>query len=264
MEQNLSETNLFIRSVKDFLTLKMLKYSLLPFILTAIFVYVVFFILIGIGVEQMQVYDVTTTQIYMQDGIPHTETITAKLGLDGFIKFLTTYAITSWVATFFVYFIGFFVATFASIFVAIIIIGFLTPSIMKELQARHYQDIEMIGYSNIIAALINMIKWSIIMLLLFILLVPLYFIPFVNILAFNLPLYYFFHKMITYDVSSTLCTAEEAKQVKYFAKNSIRAKTLLLYLISLIPFAIFFGAVFYVIYIGNTYFEEVKKIRGIN
>jgi len=95
-------------------------------------------------------------------------------------------------------------------------------------------------------------------------LVQLYFIPFVNILAFNLPLYYFFHKMITYDVSSTFCTAEEAKQVKYFAKNSIRIKTLLLYLISLIPFAIFFGAVFYVIYIGNTYFEEVKKIRGIN
>ena len=262
MEQNLNETNLLIRSIKDFLTPKMLKYSLLPFILTAIFIYVIFFILIGIGVDQMQVYDVTTTQTYMQDGIPHTETITSKLGLDGFVKFLTTYAITSWIATFFVYFIGFFIATFASIFVAVIIIGFLTPAIMKELQSRHYLHVEMIGYSNIIAALINVVKWSIIMLLLFILLVPLYFIPFVNILAFNLPLYYFFHKMLTYDISSTLCTSEEAKQVKYFAKNSIRAKTLLLYLISLIPFAIFFGAVFYVIYIGNTYFEEVKKIRN--
>ena len=264
MEQNLNEINLITRSFRDFLTLKMLKFSILPFILTAIFVYVIFFILIGIGVDQMQVYDVTTTQTYMQDGIPHTETITSKLGLDGFIKFLTTYAITSWVATLFVYFIGFFIATFASIFVAIIIIGFLTPSIMKELQARHYLHVEMIGYSNIIGALINITKWSIIMLLLFIVLVPLYFIPFVNILAFNLPLYYFFHKMITYDVSSILCTSEEAKQVKYFSKNSLRAKTLLLYLISLIPFAIFFGAVFYVIYIGNTYFEEVKKIRDIN
>ena len=259
----MNETNLLVRSLKDFLTPKMLKFSLLPFIITAIFIYVIFFILIGIGVDQMQVYDVTSSTTYMQDGIPHTETITSKLGLDGFIKFLTTYAITSWVATFFVYFIGFFIATFASVFVAVIIIGFLTPAIMKELQARHYLHVEMIGYSNIVAALINMLKWSMIMLLLFILLVPLYFIPFVNILAFNLPLYYFFHKMITYDVASTLCSSEEASQIKYFAKNSIRAKTLFLYLISLIPFAIFFGAIFYVIYIGNTYFEEVKKVRGL-
>jgi len=144
MEQNLNETNLLIRSIKDFLTPKMLKFSLLPFILTAIFIYIIFFILIGIGVDQMQMYDVTTTQTYMQDGIPHTETITSKLGLDGFIKFLTTYAITSWIATFFVYFLGFFIATFASVFVAVIIIGFLTPAIMKELQARHYLHVEMI------------------------------------------------------------------------------------------------------------------------
>jgi len=258
----MNETNLLLRSIKDFLTPKMLKFSILPFILTAIFIYIIFFILIGIGVDQMQIYDVTSSTTYIQDGIPHTETITSKLGLDGFIKFLTTYAITSWIATFFVYFLGFFIATFASVFVAVIIIGFLTPAIMKELQARHYLHVEMIGYSNIISALINVVKWSMIMLLLFILLVPLYFIPFVNILAFNLPLYYFFHKMLTYDISSTLCTAEEASQIKYFSKNSIRFKTLLLYLISLIPFAIFFGAVFYVIYIGNTYFEEVKKLRN--
>lgn len=259
----MNETNLLVRSLKDFLTPKMLKFSILPFILTAIFIYIIFFILIGIGVDQMQVYDVTSSTTYMQDGIPHTETITSKLGLDSFIKFITTYAITSWVATFFVYFLGFFIATFASVFVAVIIIGFLTPAIMKELQARHYLHVEMIGYSNVVAALVNMLKWSMIMLLLFILLVPLYFIPFVNILAFNLPLYYFFHKMLTYDVSSTLCTSEEASQIKYFSKNSIRAKTLFLYLVSLIPFAIFFGAIFYVIYIGNTYFEEVKKVRGL-
>lgn len=257
----MNELSLLKRSLKDFFTLKMIKLSLLPFIITAIFVYVLFFIVIGIGLEQMQVYDVTSTQTYMQDGIPHTETLTTKLGLDGFIKFISTYAITSWVATLFVYFIGFFIATFFSIFVAVIIIGFLTPSIMKELQARHYLHVELIGYSNIIAAFINLIKYLVVMLLLFLILTPLYFIPFVNILAFNLPLYYFFHKMLTYDVASTICTYEESQKIKFFNKNKIRFKTFLLYLVSLIPFAIFFGAVFYVIYIGNTYFEEVKKLR---
>ncbi|NPA59992.1 MAG: hypothetical protein GXO30_05965, partial [Epsilonproteobacteria bacterium] len=103
--------------------------------------------------------------------------------------------------------------------------------------------------------------WSLIMIVLFIVLIPLYFIPVVNILAFNLPLYYFFHKMITFDISSNISTKEEFKKIKYFNANSIRLKTLMLYLISLVPFAIFFTAIFYVIYLGNTYFIEVRKLR---
>jgi hypothetical protein len=67
--------------------------------------------------------------------------------------------------------------------------------------------------------------------------------------------------MITYDISSNIATAEEDKQIKFFSKNKLRVKTILLYLISLIPFTIFFGAIFYVIYLGHTYFQEVKKLR---
>jgi len=92
-------------------------------------------------------------------------------------------------------------------------------------------------------------------------LIPFYFIPILNIIAFNLPLYYFFHKMLVYDISSNMTTREENEKIKYFNKNSLRAKTLFLYLISLIPFTIFFTAVFYVIYLGNTYFIEVRKLR---
>ena len=258
----MSEVNIFLLSLKDFLTPKMLKFSLLPFILTAVIIYILFFLIIGIGIEQVMVFDVNSSQTYMQDGIPHTETITTKLGLDQALSYLMQFALTSWIATFLVYAIGFFIATFASIFIAIIVIGFLTPAIMRELQKRHYPDVELIGFSNLFTALFLVLKWLIIMVLLFIILIPLYFIPFVNIIAFNFPLYYFFHKMLTFDISSTLCTDEEDKKIKYFSKNSIRFKTILLYLLSLIPFTVFFTAVFYVIYLGNTYFLEVKKIRN--
>lgn len=257
----MNELRLFTWSLQDFFTPKMLSYTLLPFILTAVFMYILFFIIIGVGVDQIMIFDMQSTQTYMQDGIPHTETITSKLGLDDLVPYLMKFALTSWIATIFVYAIGFFIATFASIFIAIIIIGFLTPSIMRELQRRHYSDVEMIGHSNIFEALFLLIKWAIIMLILFIVLIPFYFIPLVNIIALNIPLYYFFHKILTYDISSTLCTSEESKKIKYFAKTSIRLKTAMLYGISLIPFAIFFSAIFYVIYLGNTYFVEVKKIR---
>jgi len=255
------EENLLILSIKDFFTLKMIKYTILPFIISIVIMYMLFFIIAGIGVDQLGSMNIESSQTYLQNGIPHTESISTKLeGLEIF-KFLMSYAVTSWIATFLIYAIGGFITIYASIFIAIIIVGFLTPSVMKELQKRHYNDVDMIGHSNILSGLILLVRWAITMLILFIVLIPFYFIPLVNIIAFNLPLYYFFHKMITFDISSNICTSQEDKQIKYFSKNEIRLKTLVLYLISLIPFAIFFGAIFYVIYLGNTYFVEVRKLR---
>jgi hypothetical protein len=198
----------------------------------------------------------------MENGIPYTENFSAQLEGSAIIQFLMSYTITSWIASFLVYAIGGFFVLYVSIFVAVIVIGFLTPLVMKELQKRHYKDIELIGHSNMLSAILLMTKWVVVMLLLFFLLIPLYFIPLVNLIAFNLPLYYFFHKVLLYDVSSNICTDEEDKQIKFFNKNMLRGKTLLLYLVSLIPFAVFFGAIFYVIYLGNTYFVEVKKLRN--
>ena len=258
----MNEQNLLILSIKDFLTPKMLKYSILPFIVTIVLMYIIFFIIAGVGLDQLGTMDIQTTQTTIQIGIPHTDSFSAKLEGSSIIQFLMSYTITSWIASFLVYAIGGFFVLYASIFIAVLVIGFLTPLVLKELQRRHYKDVEMIGYSNIVAAILSMIKWAFIMLLLFFLLIPLYFIPLVNIVAFNFPLYYFFHKMLIYDISSNICSDEEDKQIRFFNKNMLRIKTLLLYLISLIPFAIFFGAIFYVIYLGNTYFIEVRKLRN--
>ncbi len=255
--------NIFVLSIKDFFTGKMLKYAIMPFVTTLVIMYVLFFVLAGSGLDSMHSsLEINTTQTTLQNGIPHTENFTAHLQDSSIIKFLMQYSVTSWLAAFLVYAIGGFFILFASIFIAVIIVGFMTPFVLKELQKRHYNDVEIIGYSNIFEGLFLVIKWAFIMLLLFFILIPFYFIPLLNIIAFNLPLYYFFHQMMIFDVSSNLTTREENKKIKYFNKNSLRGKTLILYLISLIPFAIFFGAIFYVIYIGNSYFIEVKKLRS--
>ena len=255
------ERNILTLSIKDFFSAKMLKYSVLPFVVTILLMYILFFWFAGLGLEQLGSMNVESTQTTMQNGVPHTESFSAQLEGSAIIQFLMSYTITSWIASFLVYAIGGFFVLYVSIFVAIVVVGFLTPYVIKEIQKRHYQDVEIIGYSNIAEALFLAMKWAFTMLLLFFLLIPFYFIPLVNIVAFNLPLYYFFHKMMTYDVASTICTRKESKEIKYFAKNSIRAKTFALYLISLIPFAVFFASVFYVIYLGHTYFVEVKKVR---
>ena len=67
---------------------------------------------------------------------------------------------------------------------------------------------------------------------------------------------------MTFDIASTITTKEEDKNIRFRISNELRLKTLGLYLVSLIPFAVFFGAVFYVIYLGNTYFLETRKLRN--
>jgi len=257
-----SENNVLLLSFKDLFTPKMLKYSVLPFVGTVLLMYVIFFWIAGVGLESLGSMDVQTTETSIQNGVPHTESFAAQLEGTAIIKFLMSHAVTSWIATFLVYTIGSFLVLYVSIFATIIIIGFMTPLVLREIQRRHYQDVEIIGHSNLAMALLNVVKWVAVMIFLFIVMVPLYFIPVVGLLAFNLPMYYFFHKMMTYDVSSTICTKEEDKKIKYFHSTTLRLKTLALYLISLIPFAIFFTAIYFVIYLGHSYFMEVRKMRA--
>ena len=257
-----SENSTLLLSLKDLFTGKMIKYSILPFILSMFVLYVLFFVVAGIGLESLGSMEVSSTQTTIENGVPNTDTFTATLEGTALIQFLMSHAITSWIATFLVYTVGTFLTLYFSIFVAIIIVGFLTPTILKEIQSRHYSDVGMIGHSNIFEFLFLVFKWIIIMILMFIVFIPLYFIPLVNIVAFNLPLYYFFHKMMTYDVGSAICTKEENMKIKFFHASTLRLKTLGLYLISLIPFVVFFASVFYIIYLGHSYFLETRKMRS--
>jgi hypothetical protein len=256
------ETSILSLSIKDLFTKKMIGYSILPFVISMIVLYILFFIVAGMGVDQLTTMEIQSTQTTIENGIPHTESFQATLENTAIIKFLMSSALTSWIASFFVYTIGGFFVLYLSIFVALMIIGFLTHNILTEIKFRHYPDVEMIGYSNAIESIFLTLKWVFIMIILFLVFIPLYFIPLVNVIAFNFPLYYLFHKMMTYDVSSAICTEEEAKKISFFHGSTLRLKTLGLYLLSLIPFVIFFASVFYVIYLGHSYFIEVRKLRN--
>ena len=257
----MNDIEIFKNSIKDLLTPQMLKFSLMPFLISMVVLYILFFIVAGAGLDMLGTLSVESSQTTVENGVPHTESFSALLEGTAIIKFLMSYSFTSWIASFLVYTIGTFLTLYISIFVAVIVVGFLTPFILKELQRMHYSDLEMIGFSNFAEGLFLLFKWVFTMFILFFLLIPLYFIPFLNIIAFNFPLYYFFHKMMHYDVASNIVTREENKEIRYKNANRFRAQSLLLYIISLIPFAVFFAAVFFVVYLGNSYFLELKKIR---
>ena len=259
--------NLWILSVKDFFTKKMLGYALIPFIFTIVVLYGFFFSLAGAGLEQLQqsVIHIEQSQTTIQNGQSHTENIDATYTGSGILRFLMEHSVTSWLISFFVFTVGGMFIFIAAVFSALLIIGFLTPAITREIQRRHYPQMELKSYGNPVSTLLNSLKYLLITLFLFLFLMPLYFIPLINMIAINLPFYYLFHKFYLLDVTSETLNEEEYRILMFYRGTKMRINTGLLYVLSLIPFAAFITPVFNVILLSHAVFrnsQEALRITG--
>ncbi len=261
-----SQFDIIRLSIKDLLSPPMLKIAFLPFVITLIVVYLAFFTIADIGLDSLQntTLQIQTQESTMQNGISDTQTTNQTYTGYWILDFLLKYSITSWIVGFLVYTIGSFAVFWVSLFMALIIVGFLTPSILHKLQQKHYPNIRLNGYGNVLNSILFLIKSIVIMILLFIVLIPLYFIPFINLIAINIPFYYFFHKMLHFDVGSTLLSKEEDKRLKYNYTFAFRMQTLFLYILSMIPFVALILPVFYIIYLGHNYMNKIKDTKTLN
>ncbi len=259
--KNKSQFEIISLSIKDLLTQPMLKIAFLPFIVTLAVIYFAFFAIADIGLDTLQntTLQIQTQESSIQNGITNVETTNQTYTGYWILDFLLKYSITSWIVGFLVYTIGSFAVLWVSLFIALIIVGFLTPSILSILQKKHYPNIKLEGYGTVSNSIWFLIKRILMMLFLFIALTPLYFIPLVNIVAINLPFYYFFHKMLHFDVGSTLISEEEHKKLKDNNTFSFRMQTLFLYFLSMIPFVALVLPVFYIIYLGHNYINMIDN-----
>jgi len=261
----MNEIEVFVKSLKDFFTKPMLRIALYPFFITIIVMYAAFFIVADIGLDGFQnhVLEVQQHQIAVDNGevvLSQTQTQT-YFGKD-IIDFLLQYSITSWIVGFLVYTLGtIFVMVFA-LFITLIVVGFLTPWILSIIQKRHYPELEFKGYGNIFSTLWILVKSVLVMGILFVVLIPLYFIPVLNVFMLNIPFYYFFYTLLNFDITSTIMTKEEEAIIKVKSGSAFHFRTVVLYLISMIPFVVLFATVFYVVYLGHGYMSELKKLRG--
>lgn len=250
----MTEIDIFFRSLKDFFTPKMLKIALLPLLITMFVIYTMFFAAADFGLNSLQEMAQAAEngeEVVLDENAPF---------YYSWVLFLFQYSITSWIASFLIYTIGTLVLLQVSVILTLAILGFLTPMILKEVHKRHYSHLSLHGHADLISPLFVLLKSLFVMMLLFIVLIPLYFIPLVQFIAFSLPLYYFFHKLLNYDVSSTLLSKEEFKEIYKKEANAFRLRTLFLYFISMIPFITLFTAVFYVIYLGHAYLVKLDKL----
>ena len=57
-----------------------------------------------------------------------------------------------------------------------------------------------------------------------------------------------------------MLSSSEYNEIYRSKKNLFRFRTLLLYFVSMIPFITLFSTVFYIVYLANGYFIELKKV----
>jgi len=255
----MNEIEIIIKSIKDFFSNSMLKIALIPLLVTMIILYMLFFAAADFGITSLQEIAASSQngqEVVIDENAPFYFVWATYL-----IVFLFKYSFTSWLAGFLLYTIGTVIVLQASVILSIVVIGFLTPMILGILHKKYYSHLTLQGYGTLLSPLWVLFKSALIMILLFIVLIPIYFIPILNVIAFSLPLYYFFHKLLNFDVSSTILSKQEYKEIYKKDANSFRLRTLFLYIISMIPFATLFTAVYYIIYLGHAYFLKLDEIN---
>lgn len=141
------------------------------------------------------------------------------------------------------------------------IAGLFTDIWVKIVQKRHHHDTKLKGLS-LIQFVLFYIKVILTTVCLFILCVPLLFIPGLNFVLI-LPSYYFFHKTLTFDICSVVNSRIEYERIKKVNWTDLKTQTIVLYALSLIPVL---GVLFYpfsVIYVSHYIFDETKELRFV-
>lgn len=257
--------NVWSISLKDFFTKKMLQFALIPFVGTIVIMYTLFFGAAGAGLDALQqsTLQIEQQQQHAHDGMVVQEhNVTTVQGGSAILRFLMEHTVTSWLVSFIVFTVGGIITFIFAMFIALVIIGFLTPYIVNEIRRRHYSHLTVEHHGSILGILLATTKHLLVMIVLFLVLMPLYFIPLLNIVAFNLPFYYFFHKMYLIDVASETATKERYKMIMAYHGGTMRMTTITLYLISLIPFAAYITPVFNVIVLTHTMFQKMVEVEA--
>ena len=240
-------SNLFALSFRDFWTKKIILWSFLPLIA----VLVIFFTLFIIGGGAL--LDSVKTGL--------------ETGHYGFIEehkiiaWILHLGVVHWLMTILFYSLGSILVIIFSVFIALMIAGLLTPIIVSEIDARHYQfNIQPKAH---FLTVIKDMSWVLLKFAgLFLICLPFCFIPALGFAVIQLPLFYLFYKFFLIDIySNTLSHEEYMVQVKKGGDSSFIFACFIFYLLCLIPLAGLFLQLFFVIYLTHLVYQK-KQVQA--
>lgn len=245
--------NLLTQSLEDFMSPKVIFISLISFLIT---VAIIFFSLTLIF------ENIGGFQDIFPEATKWVNEIIGNLEQYSFLAFILEHKIMMTIFHFIMYFGLGILAYYILFAVYAIVISFFATIIVKHIQKKHYHDVQLKGI-GLFSTGFFYIKTIIMTAILFIVLLPAYFIPALNILIL-LPIYYFFHKTLVFDVSSVINTSSEYKKIKRVNWGGLKGYTAFCFLITFIPIIGILAYPYYIIYVGHYLFKETVELRHTN
>jgi len=157
---------------------------------------------------------------------------------------------------------GWLLALLAGLFLGVAVVGLLTPAVVAEVARRHYPDRVLPRGSGIGGYLRFLLRTLVVFLLLGLLVLPLLFVPGINLLALNLPFYYWFHRLLSWDVLDAACSAGTRDAFLGSVRAGLLARTALLYPLSLLPLVGLLLQVFFVLVLAHYALRRLAAAPG--
>ncbi|EFN2762637.1 hypothetical protein HKW35_000706 [Campylobacter coli] len=227
-------------AIKDFLSLKFLKFALIPLIFSLV-------LMLFLGVLGFSALLDYFNSLF-------------RVGEDSFWAwFYALHFVQILITLISVLFSGF-VIIFASVFLALFITSFLTPLIVKQINNKYYHH-EVQNISNMYI-IFEIFKIFLKFIGIFLLCTLALFLPFINLFVYYLAFYYLFHKLLMLDVTSSVLDKENFKIFNAQASTfEFKFSTLCFYLLSSIPLLGIFLQVFFVIFLTHLAYQRILKLE---
>lgn len=169
------------------------------------------------------------------------------------------------------WFIGLFVAVIAGVLgvllgsylillFAMIITGFMTDSLVKAVHDKHYPNVDYQGHGSMTGMIGKLLWFGFLLLLLFIVTIPMLFIPLVNIVWFWLLGFLFFRYSVVLDVGQVILPESLFNEVKPISNWSPTLAVGALFMLSTFPLVGLFVPVLAVIALSHHYFDHLSTM----
>lgn len=246
MGKSFTQTPYYLqKAIKDFFNPFILKLALLPFIISLVFWITIFYFFSK---------DVMTNLFALIQ--PYLTIETSWLSwIQAPLEFLAHTFL------FIIIMVFFWLLQFLTL---MLINAFLTPFVVQFIHKQHYSSILIQPDTAFFVSLLFLIISYVIYAMLFLCLLPFYFIPPIWIIGITFLNYWLFSKILLQDVGENIFSQQEFTHTKQIHKNAIRSLIIPLFLLSLIPFVSFFVPLFSSIALTHLFFHIKGDLKDGN
>lgn len=156
--------------------------------------------------------------------------------------------------------LGLLLGSYLILLFAMIITGFMTDSLVKAVHDKHYPHTDYQGHGSMSGMLWKMFKYGMLLLLIFLVTIPMLFIPLINIVWFWLLGFLFFRFSLVLDVGQVILPEAMFKEVKDLSNWTPTLTLGGFFMLSLLPVLSLFAPVFGVIALSHYYFDVLSTM----